>query len=193
MIVLRSPLRLYDVDLVGIALLAAALAGGYFGLLVPQAANSAEYARSVQATDQAQAQLDLKLLEFQALKRNIASLEVGVAERYENAPKVGDVNRIVNSLASIAKETEIAIDSIVPEQARRSDERFSSDIRIVANGRSVSFIKFLDEVSRAHPQHSIESMTIHIDKRADHTICALTLTLRFYFLPNDEAARESGP
>lgn len=184
MILLRKPLTIYDVDLIGVLVLVA-LVGGACGWPLTQ----------LRAHRAAQAQLHVRLGNAQAavhaaesnlaqVQTDLDRMEAQVNGLIAEAPRVNDVAGALQRLTAAAKTANLTITQLTPRPIAAEDSYLVNDVDMVGSGSSRAFLAFLDQLARSAPYQSLEGFTVHRDSTSDNGDVRLTWTMRLYLLPD---------
>lgn len=190
MVVIRRPFVAYDVDCffgVGLIALAAAV---YAFFVVPA---FAEHHARAQQTARIRSDQMLFAGRQQLLQRYAAKTErlrEAIASREAIAPRLEDLNNVINAIVSIAADCGLEVTSVVPERSKQPDGREVCDVQLAATSASNDLVRFLDRLAREHPYHALQQLTVTGRKDKD-ALCDLTVRIRLYLLQNaPPAAKE---
>lgn len=188
MIVLRRPLTLYDLDVMGVG---ACLALGGLGLWLafggwPRAwhryqALAQEHAVTANALRQSQQ----AYTEFQ---RDLEHLEHLVAQHTANAPHVQARADLLRDLTELALRYQVELRTVIPRALEPGDRCQLGDVELGGRGRLSAIIGFLGELGRRHPYQALQTCRISSGTEADRGICEVTCTLRFHLLDDETTA-----
>ncbi len=185
MIVLRKPVRIFDVDLLGVAAMLALVAAAYLVIVLPshtQAEQRKKLGQQIEEVQHRVRSLEQELHRFNKLAGDLRAL---VNRRIAQAPSRSEINTILNRIMLEAEQTHLRIDSLEPEPPRRIDDGFVCDVNIAGRGHAPDVIAFLDALAAREPYHAI--LTLNLD-RAAHSgdeACRVSIRVRLHLLPDE--------
>ncbi len=187
MIVCRRPVLLFDADLAGAAACAALLCLGYFagvqGLRTDWASLHALRTRVV-AADRASQAARSRLIEEE---RTAAALRAAIDSRAGEIPGPDALSTFLGRAGMLAARSGLTVQQVAPQPTQPEGDYLVCDIRMSGTGRSLDFIRFLEQLARHDPYYIVHSFKI--SGRGDHEpTCALSWTLRLYMLPAADQA-----
>lgn len=178
MIVARR-LALYDVDLYGAGILVALLIAGYAGVARPLSAAATEtrdLRRLISEHAVAHEQLHMRLTQIRGQSEQLANVMLRDAA---GAPAAESVSQFLTDLTRIAAASDLRVEQVTPQPARRSGPWSVIDIGVVASGRSAGFLRLVDELASLNRYHAFVEFQLSADPAAADT-CRLSWTLRLY-------------
>lgn len=183
MILCRKPIPIYDVDLIGVAVLAVTALAAWLCAVVPwreawrtQRALATRYAV-------AQQQLQTNLGELQQLQSRLAQVQNFVNTQQAQVPHPGALSHMLREMTEIAKDERLELLAVTPQPAAREGAYVVNDIQVVGRGASHDFIRFLDQFARRNPYQYVRHGQLRRDATAPSPTCELHWTVRFYMLP----------
>jgi len=183
MIVCRRPFRLYDVDILGLAGVAA-LAGLAIWLLVfPWQETWEGYQGLASKRTVARQQLDSAILQLESYERGVAELERVLAAQIEVAPSASVFSAMLQKMTDVAQGSHLVITSVTPEPMKPQGDYLVSDVEVRGRGRSADFVRFLDELAQKNPYQALVACSIEKRKNNPDGLCDVSWTVRLYFLP----------
>ena len=193
MIVCRKPVTLYDVDVVGLAILAALGAMAYFCVIRPVSANTQEHATLAVGISAAQAGTEQTSERIRAVNREIELLRNGVEQRVHAAPKPGALTPFLQRVANLALQCDLEILQVVPSSVQQSEGYLVNDIAFTGRGRSLDFARLLESLAWENPHFSLQDFSIRSGPGGAGSKCELAWTLRLYMLDRDDAIIPAAP
>jgi Tfp pilus assembly protein PilO len=188
MILARRPLRLFDVDAIGAALLVALGAAGYVGLIEPM---RSEWARlegmrtALHTVRQGESQLAGQLGH---LEKDVMRLRAAVGEHAARVPRSDALPQFLSQLVSLAESARLTLQRVTPQAARSEGQYVVGDVTVAASGTSLDFIRFLDSLSADVPYQSITRLSMTGPPAPGDARCAISWTLRLHMLPDESQA-----
>jgi hypothetical protein len=186
MIVCRRPCTVYDVDVIGVAVLVVLALTACFGVIMPASANATQWralSARIAAVKAVTEQTNGRLRKVNA---EISALQTGVAERTRAAPKPGALTSFLQRVAQLAEECGLQITQVLPQPAQQANGCLASDVWFSGRGTGLSFARLLDELVRENPYHALQDFRISHSGDPDDPRCTVSWTLRLYIL-EDEA------
>jgi hypothetical protein len=182
MIVCRRPVLLFDADLAGAAACAALICLGYFagvqGLSADWATLQALRARVV-AADRACQAARIRLIEE---GRAAAALRAAIDSRAGEVPGPEALSAFLGRAGMLAARSGLTVQQVAPQPTQPEGDYLVCEVRMSGTGRSLDFIRFLEQLVRHDPYYIVHSFKI--SGRGDQEpTCALSWTLRLYMLP----------
>lgn len=182
MIVCRRPCTIYDVDVIGVAVLVVIALAACFGVIVPASANATEYGALSARTAAAHAKTEQTSERLGALNAEIEMLRSGVADRTRAAPKPNAPTPFLQRVASLARDYDLEISQVLPQPVQEADGYLTTEVRFLGRGTYLNFIRLLDQLARDNPYHTLQDFSIRSAADQGDPRCALSWTLRLYML-----------
>jgi len=195
MIVSRKPWTIYDVDVIGIAVLVIVALAACYGVFLPARANATEYRDLSAQLSAANGEIEKTGQRLQQVNAQISTLQEGVTERVRAAPRPDSLTPRIQRIASLAREYDVEMTQVLPHPITTAAGNLVADVEFSARGHSLDLIRLLDRLARENPYHTVERMAIDgrcINEQVGDTRCNLKWSLRFYMLPDDAAAPAGG-
>ncbi|RMF80830.1 MAG: hypothetical protein D6744_07815 [Planctomycetota bacterium] len=186
-ILARRPIAIYDVDLIAVGLITAAMVGVYMLAIRPQqqqAASARTTMTSVQAVESEIARMSEKL---QGLREQTKKLQTALEAQLARTPTVRDRNALINDIFAIAESVGLEVDGVAPSAPDEQGSIVLNDVEIQARGETRSLIALLDRLARDKPYHSIRSFSVTGDGDRDAHRRKISLTVRLFLLPEEGA------
>ncbi len=201
MIVARRPCTLYDVDVIGAAVLAVIALAAAFGVVLPAGVHATEYRDLSASIVAANATADQTGERLRGVNREMEALQEGVAGHMLAAPKPGALTPFLQRVASLANRCDLRIMQVLPRPVQPADGYLTCDVAFTGRGRSLDFARLIHELSWDNPYFSLREFSIKAPRNDLQPACELTWTLRFYMLedsaqqlrPADQPDREGRP
>jgi len=182
-ILCRRPFTVYHVDaLGGLGLLAVALAGWWLAV-VPWRQTCASYRELGQRRAALELELQSESAKLEGIRQELAWLQGVVDSQTLVVPRADSVPQLLREMTELASETEIELLSVVPQPAVPEGAYVVSDIQLTGRARSISLIRFLDQLAQRNPFQALMSCSVKRPAGATHEICDVCWTLRLYMLP----------
>lgn len=180
MILLRRPIPIFDVDLIGAVMIGIVAIIAYLTIYVP--------ARSVAQVDQ---QLAVALHTTQAantrssdrLDRALAEqqdLALKVEARERNFPKASEASEFPRNIATAAEANGVTVQQLAPLPLRSTEQGTVFDVQVVARSGLAQFIGMLDDLRRKCPHMQVREFSVAHGSDTAATGSTLSLTLRIY-------------
>lgn len=185
MIVSRKPCTLYDVDVIGIVLLAVIALAVYLGVIVPAGANASGYRDLSAKIAAANAAADQTGDRLRRVNQEIEMLQSGVAGHMHVAPKPGALTPFLQRVASLAIGCDLRIMQVLPQPVREADGYLTCDVSFSGQGRGLDFARLIHELSGDNPYFSLQGFSVKRPPNAAPPECELSWTLRLYMLEDD--------
>ncbi len=185
MIVLRKPLPVFDVDLLGIAVMLALGATAYLVVVVPARAQADRRHRLVAELDAARQRTQSAEHELGRLEDLARDLRVLVQERIAQAPTRSEVNAIVNRIMLVAERTGLHISSLEPGSPEQVGDAFVCDVSIEGSGGGPAVVAFLDALAARVPCHSVLALSVDRPPAAADKACRVALRVRLHLLSDE--------
>jgi hypothetical protein len=188
MIVCRKPCTVYDVDVIGMAVLVVLSLAACFCVVIPAGKNGDEYrvlSTEVSSTRNAIAQANGRLRQVNA---EISLLEKAVSERTRAAAKPGELTPFLHQVVSLAEACDLEVAQVLPEPVRRSGGCLVGEARFSGRGNVVDFLRLLDQLGQKTPTFALKAFSIKGAGKPDDSRCILSWTMRLYML--DDASTD---
>jgi hypothetical protein len=182
MIICKKPCTIYDVDVIGIALLVVIAIAAWFGVVVPATADATESRTLSARTAEAIKKTEGTDTRLGSVRAQIRSLQNGVDAQIRSAPHPGSLTTFLQRVASIAEECGIEIVRMLPRPTQRTDGHLVGELQLSGRGLSLNFVRLLDRMARELPYHSLQDFTIKQPTAATDPRCTLEWTLRLHML-----------
>lgn len=182
MIVCRRPCKLYDVDVVGLAVLLVVASAAWLGVIRPARAKAAEHRDLAAKIVSAGAAADKTGERLRKVNRQMKLLQSGVAGHIDSAPKPGALAPFLQRVASLAARCELEIIQVVPQPVQVADGYLACAVSFSGRGRSLDFARLIHELSRGNPYFSLQDFSIKSVPNAAGGECELSWTLRLHML-----------
>lgn len=185
MILLRKPVRVFDVDVLGVAVLVALGATAYLTAVVPSRAQAEEHRALSSEAMTAEAKVLDAEGRLRGIERLTRELQTTVAERIAKSPTRAEINAIVNSMMLETASANLQIESVEPRPPLRVGDHYVCDVIMVGRGRAPDFVEFLESLAERHPYHSIEMLSIARGAGYEDEACRFEFHLQLHLLPDD--------
>jgi Tfp pilus assembly protein PilO len=193
MILLRKPVKVFDVDALGVAALIALGATVYLTAVVPSRAQAKQRDALLAEARNAEA----KVLDSEGRLRGIEQLtkelQATVAERVAASPTRAAINSIVNDILQNTEDSNLKIDSVEPRPPRRQDDHYICDVIMVGRGHAPDVVEFLETLAERHPYHSIEMLSMTGGAGDEDQACRFECHLQLHLLPDDVQTAQEDP
>lgn len=185
MILMRKPLRVFDVDVLGVAVLVVLGVGAYLTAVVPGRAQAKQRRSLKMDAESVEAQVCSVEERLRAIERLTRELRDVVARRVDSSPVRSEINAIVNHIVADAEQAGLRIASVEPEPAERVGDTYVSAVSVIASGRQPDCVAFLDALAMRHPYHSIESLSLVRQPDLAEFRCRIVLRVWLHVLPDE--------
>lgn len=192
MIVCKKPITLHDVDLMGMAGLAALGLAAWWLVAAPWQQTWTNYGELAAKHRSIETQLQEDVVELERFQQGLAQLEQTLTSQAEKVPRAVSGSRLLREMTDVAKHAQLRILSVAPQPAKRDGDYVINDIQLTARGRSRDFIRFLDRLARDNPYQSLQHCSITRPAGRDEPTCELSWLVRLYLLPTDPPDRSRG-
>jgi hypothetical protein len=184
LIVCHKPVRLYDVDLTGLAIIAALGALAWWFVVAPWQTTWHAYHELAARHAATQAGLENDLAELGRFEQGLAELRRTIVSETEAVPSDASTSRrLLRNMTDIARDAGIEILSVAPKPSAYEGDYLVTDIQVMGRGRSMDFIRFLDQLAGANPYQSLQSCSISRATGSSDAECRLSWSVRLYLLP----------
>lgn len=182
MILIRRPVTLFDVDLIGVlGLLGLGAAAGW---LILQTSSASALLRQDQARlKNADPLRRAQLQTLNTLQQEIELLRANVAKRQAHAPGPASVSGLVGQIARAAHSAGLELLNVTPGPLVTQDGQLLCDIQVAGRGSSLSFLQFLFDMADSNPYQTLQAFSISRPVTPDGPACQINWTLRLHMLP----------
>jgi Tfp pilus assembly protein PilO len=191
-IVCRKPITLYHVDLIGLAVLAGLAATAWWFVVLPWQQTWHDHHELAVRCATLQTGLRQDALELKTYEQGLADLRAAIAGAADTVPHIASIARQLRNMTDIAQAAGIEIQSVTPQPAQQEGEYVVNDIQVAGRGRSVDFIRFLDQLAEANPYQMLQDCLIQRPADEPDATCRLSWSVRLYLLPASAAATVGG-
>lgn len=185
MIVCKKPCTLFDVDLLGLGVLAALGLAAWWLVVAPWRQMWSDYAILAAQRASAEAALQADSQAWERYQQGLTDLERTVAGQLEAAPRVATLAQQLRRMTELAEAADLEVTSVVPQPAEEQGAYLVSDIAVSGRGRAHDFIRFLDRLAQENPHQSLEACAVRRNL-GDGDLCDLAWTIRMYLLPDQD-------
>ena len=186
MIVCRKPVTLYDVDVIGLSILAVIGAMTYFCVIRPAGANAHEYTALSESVAEARTGTERTSEQLRGVNHKIEQLRNGVNDRVQAAPKPGALTPFLQRVANLALQYDLELNQVVPSPVQPADGYLVNEIAFIGRGQSLDFARLLESLAWENPYFSLQDFSIRGGAGGANSKCEVAWTLRLYML--DSAA-----
>lgn len=188
MVIWRQPFCVFDVDVIGVALIVAIGAIGQFAVIEPwlataraQQSTQVEVTRLDAAVRSARARLD-------AIKSKNETMRMCVSVRAAGTPSAASLGGFANQVSSLAAECGLSVEQATAVMPQDGQDLQTRDVQVKARGSVVEFAHFSDRMRRENQFHRITEYSI-APPAAGGDQCTITWTSRLHLMPDATAAR----
>ncbi|MEW6200131.1 MAG: type 4a pilus biogenesis protein PilO [Planctomycetota bacterium] len=192
MIVCRRPYTLYDVDLIGLAALAAIGAAAWFLVVAPWGDTWNRYRGLLTRRAAVETQLQHDLADLQRFEADLARIQRAAAEQTGRVPTAASVAQLLRQVTDLAQGAELELLSVAPQAMQRDGPYLVHEIQLAGRGRSRDFFLYLDRLAREIPYQSLQNCSISRAATSAEPTCDLAWSLRLYLLPEAPAPATGG-
>lgn len=190
MIVLKRPVIIFDVDLIGVACVACLVLLGYVAVGQHIWADRNELIRRQALVAAASTNRDRAVAGLTRVQKEIAQLRQAVDSRAQSAPGPEARAAFLARIAELAIASEIELINVSPQPIVQEDGYLVSDVTLTGRGRSTNFILLLHRVARENPFHTIRQLSLAAGPAEQPEECTISWTHRLYMLPPTLAAAD---
>ncbi|MBK9121197.1 MAG: hypothetical protein IPM18_16570 [Phycisphaerales bacterium] len=187
MILCRRPWLVYDTDALGAAAVLLLVAVGAWLVTGPGPRVWQEHRGSQAAHAAAKSGLYADLAALDDYQRGVGALQSTLTESVAAVPRFERFSAILEEIAAEVRGAELDLLSVTPQPSQREGAYLVADVHVGARGSSVNFVCFLDAFARRNPHHALRACRVQRQPASAEALCELQWTLRFYFLPGDDA------
>lgn len=192
MIVCRRPCTLYDVDLIGLAALAAIGAAAWFFVVAPWGDTWTRYRELAARRTAVETQLQRDLDDLQRFEADLARIQRAGADQAGRAPTAASVSQLLRQVTDLAQVAGLELLSVAPQAMQRDGPYLVHEIQLAGRGRSRDFFLYLDRLAREIPYQSLQNCSISRAATSAEPICDLAWSIRLYLLPEAPAPATGG-
>lgn len=196
MMLLRRPVPVFDVDLIGVSLVAALLVAAHWGVIEPLRARAESGRRLSSQIAKSERTLVQSGAALSAIQADIGRLESAIADQLARTPRANALPETLAMVDRLATTWRLQVTQVIPAPTQTHETCTTTDVRFVGMGRSADFIGFLDALARVHPYHTLDTFELVRVRGQEEERCRLKWTLRFYALADSSdaaPARGEGP
>lgn len=183
MIVCKKPCTLFDVDLLGLGVLAALGVAAWWLVVAPWQQMWSEYAILAAQRATADAGLQTDSRTWDRYQQGLSDLQRTVAGQLDAAPRAATLAQQLRRMTELAETSHLEVTSVAPQPAAEQGAYLVSDIAVSGRGRAHDFILFLDRLAQENPHQSLEACAVR-RSLGEGDICDLAWTIRMYLLPD---------
>ncbi|MFO0840302.1 MAG: hypothetical protein U1D55_17480 [Phycisphaerae bacterium] len=189
MIVLRRPITLFDVDIVGVAA-AAALCGALLAIALPMLSRSGESQRLRGLLAAAQEEERRTASALTALRHQLTDLKtVADQERASIAP-VSSLADALAGFAEIARALGIELTQLAPQPAKPDGPLVAVEIRLAAKGSAADCMRLLERMRTQYPWLTFEAFSLESSESGGGA-CQFACTIRWLAQPAETGGAKS--
>lgn len=192
MIITRRPWTLFDVDVLGAAVVLLMGVAAWWSVWRPWRQTWADYRAAVVSRAAVTAKLEEEQLALREFEQNLAPLQDTIAAQFMRIPAVSSFSSLLRQLTDVAHEVHLELLSVEPQPMAAQGTYLVSDIQVGARGRSGDFVRFLDRLAQENPYQTLRLCSIQRPATAETPNCNLTWTIRMYLLASPEARAGAG-
>jgi Tfp pilus assembly protein PilO len=183
MIVTRRPCTIYDVDVVGSAVLAVLGLAAWLLVAAPWQRTWRTYRELRTQQTVAEQRLQNDVVDGERYQRELADLEQLAHTQASQVPCLNSLPQLLSKMTAIAKDAHVELLNVAPQPALTDGAYLVSDIRIVGRGTSHDFLYFLDRLAQDNPYQSLRTCSIARSVAAPEPTCELNWAVRLYMFP----------
>ncbi len=192
MIISRRPWILFDVDVLGAAVVLLLGVAAWWSVLRPWQQTWADYRAAVTSRAVVTAKLEEEQLALREFELNLAPLQDTIAAQFKQIPAVDAFSNLLRQLTDVAHEARLELLSVEPQPMLAQGTYLISDIQVGARGRSPDFVRFLDRLAQENPYQTLRLCSIQRPAASEMPTCNLNWTIRMYLLPLSTARPGAG-
>lgn len=192
MVLCRRPIRVFDVDVVGLAGLALIGAAAYLLLIHGVRSDWRAFQDAAQQRTATERTVSGMHAVLRALDADITRIALVSKQAVGTAPRQGDIPAMLAQLADIAQRCGVDLGQVTPQPAVAGNGYWYVDVEVTGRGASGAFIALLDQFALLNQYHSIPRLSVQTDGVNGGT-CRLAWTLRLHVLPEEMAAATLAP
>jgi len=192
MIVCRRPCTLYDVDLIGLAAVAAIGAAAWVFVAAPWGDTWTRYRELVARRTAVETQLQRDLDDLQRFETDLARIQRAGADQASRAPTAASVSQLLRQVTDLARVARLELLSVAPQAMQRDGPYLVHEIQLAGRGRSRDFFLYLDRLAREIPYQSLQNCSISRAATSAEPTCDLAWSIRLYLLPEAPAPATGG-
>jgi Tfp pilus assembly protein PilO len=192
MIITRRPFAIYDVDLIGLAGVAALGVAAWFLAIAPWQSLAGDYRDLVTQRSVAQRALDNAQRQHDRFERDLPPLKKLVGEHAVDTPQASALPQLLSELTTLAQASGLEISTVAPAPVSAQGAYLVADVQVTGRGASQAFVRFLDELAQRNPYQTLRECSVHQSGATDEAVCDLAWTQRFFLLPPTVAVDVGG-
>ena len=192
MIVGRKPFSAHSIDLAGLAALIALGSAAYYLGIGPSRAARAAHTAMLAEIGMSEGRLHEMRAELGEVVGDVDRFAAKLASLAGEAPDAGALPSHLGHLSDLAERFDLRLDKVTPRPTESAGQHLRSDIEMVARGRSVDFIHFVNALVRENPYQSVPALSIKQVGGSDDELCTLSWTVRLYMFPGGWIADRGG-
>jgi hypothetical protein len=183
MIICRKPWTLYDVDLVGAALLVVLVAAGFWLVALPARQAWSAYRQTAASFVAAQRKLEQDAHDVEGFEQQLVTFEDLVAAGMRGVPDPNAFVPRLREMTQAAEAEQVRVLNVAPVPSTLEGAYLVVDVQVTGRGASPAFFRFLDRLARENPYQALRAFTISRPAASAEESCELAWTIRFYLLP----------
>ncbi len=180
MIVCREPVVVYDVDLIGAAVLCVFGLAAYFAVVAPWQSTRDGYQQLARQREVAVAARDQAASKLDSGHRELQQLEELIAARQEGAAGAPVTAQLLGRLSALAEGSGLELRQVKPLPPTDVGPYRCMDVQMSARGSSPRFLRFLDRLAQECPNQSLLQYSITHASAESEGECNLEWTLRLF-------------
>lgn len=184
MIVTRKPCTLYDVDLIGFAVVAAIGVAAWALVIAPWHNTWTRYREATARCAEVESQLQRDLNDLQRFEGDLARIERAGDDQSDRAPTAAAVSHLLRQMTHLAQAAHLDLLSVAPQSMQRDGPYLVHEIQLAGRGCSGDFILYLDQLAREMPYQSLQTCSISRPATSTEPTCELAWSVRLYLLPD---------
>lgn len=180
MILVRKPVRIYDVDLIGIVMVAIIGIVAYVSVILPALEGASLGAQLRQSVALADESIQRTAQRLDRYTQDVKLLSVAVAERAAASPGMRDSAGFPSSVAGAAEAVGVHVLQMAPIAPRETERGLVSDLQVVARGTLLDLTRLLDRVRRERTHCQVLEYVVTESRDPSDPRCVITFTLRLF-------------
>jgi hypothetical protein len=189
LILLQRPVRIFDVDLIGVVMVAIIGIVAYVSVILPAVEGAAIGAQLRQSVALADGSIQRTAERLDQYTRDMKSLHEAVAARAAAAPQARDTTGFPSVVAAAAEATGVHIVQMVPVAPRETERGLVSDLQVVARGSLLELTRLLERLRRERSYHQVLEYSVVESREVGDPRCTLTFTLRLCLVGEKAGAK----
>lgn len=190
MIILRRPVLLYDVDLLGVVALVILALGAIAFVYLPVGDADRALAALKTELQVRQGQADITTHQLDGARRDNDRLAAAVETARRGAPDSSALTRFVSVLSLEAAACGIEITQVRPSGVEMQDGLLVGRLTVIGQGRGADFLRLLDALARENRHQAVADASMTKAPGIDGELCALTWTHQIRMLPDGPSSSE---